>query len=108
MAFTLKINGTPHVVDVDGDTSLLWVLRDVLGMTGTKFDCGQALCGACTVHFDGQPSAPAKVRSTTSAIVQSPHPIRSKHRFRVELTVWMGKAPRVPDRHPVRAVTRTG
>jgi aerobic-type carbon monoxide dehydrogenase small subunit (CoxS/CutS family) len=45
-AFTLKINGTPHEVDVDGDTPLLWVLRDVLGMTGTKFGCGQALCGA--------------------------------------------------------------
>jgi isoquinoline 1-oxidoreductase alpha subunit len=55
MAFTLKINGTPHKVDVDGDTPLLWVLRDVLGMTGTKFGCGQSLCGACTVHLDGQP-----------------------------------------------------
>ena len=53
MAFTLKINGTPHEVDVDGDTPLLWVLRDVLGMTATKFGCGQALCGACTVHVDG-------------------------------------------------------
>jgi aerobic-type carbon monoxide dehydrogenase small subunit (CoxS/CutS family) len=50
MAFTLKINGTLHEVDVDGDTPLLWVLRDVLGMTGTKFGCGQALCGACTVQ----------------------------------------------------------
>jgi isoquinoline 1-oxidoreductase alpha subunit len=54
MAFTLKINGTPHEVDVDGDAPLLWVLRDVFGMTGTKFGCGQALCGACTVHLDGQ------------------------------------------------------
>src|SRR6201985_62317 len=56
MAFTLKINGTPHEVDVDGDAPLLWVLRDVLGMTGTKFGCGQALCGACTVHIDGAPT----------------------------------------------------
>ncbi|HUL08458.1 MAG TPA: (2Fe-2S)-binding protein [Candidatus Acidoferrum sp.] len=55
MAFTLKINGTDHTVDVDGDTPLLWVLRDVLGMTGTKFGCGMALCGACTVHIDGKP-----------------------------------------------------
>jgi isoquinoline 1-oxidoreductase alpha subunit len=53
MAFTLKINGTNRSVDVDGDTPLLWVLRDVLGMTGTKFGCGMALCGACTVHIDG-------------------------------------------------------
>lgn len=53
MAFTLHINGQPHSVDVDGDTPLLWVVRDVLGMTGTKFGCGQALCGACTVHIDG-------------------------------------------------------
>ena len=53
MAFTIKVNGTAHSVDVDDDTPLLWVLRDVLGMTGTKFGCGQALCGACTVHIDG-------------------------------------------------------
>ena len=53
MAFTIKVNGTQHSVDVDGDTPLLWVLRDVLGMTGTKFGCGMALCGACTVHIDG-------------------------------------------------------
>ena len=53
MGFTVNINGTPRSVDVDGDTPLLWVLRDVLGMTGTKFGCGMALCGACTVHLDG-------------------------------------------------------
>jgi isoquinoline 1-oxidoreductase subunit alpha len=53
MAFTIKVNGSPHSVDVDGDTPLLWVLRDVLGMTGTKFGCGMALCGACTVQIDG-------------------------------------------------------
>ena len=53
MAFTIKINGLDHTVDVDGDTPLLWVLRGVLGMTGTKFGCGMALCGACTVHLDG-------------------------------------------------------
>ena len=53
MAFTIKINRKAHTVDVDGDTPLLWVLRDVLGMTGTKFGCGKALCGACTVHVNG-------------------------------------------------------
>jgi len=53
MAITIKINGTSHDLDIDGDTPLLWALRDVLGMTGTKFGCGQALCGACTVHIDG-------------------------------------------------------
>jgi len=56
MAFTLKINGASRSVDVDSDTPLLWVLRDVLGMTGTKFGCGMALCGACTVHIDDAPT----------------------------------------------------
>ena len=53
MAATISVNGHTYSVDVDGDTPLLWVLRDVLGMTGTKFGCGMALCGACTVHIDG-------------------------------------------------------
>ena len=55
MAYAIKVNGSEHSIDVDGDTPLLWVIRDVLGMTGTKFGCGMALCGACTIHLDGQP-----------------------------------------------------
>jgi isoquinoline 1-oxidoreductase alpha subunit len=51
----LSINGVTHTVDVDDDTPLLWVLRDILGLTGTKFGCGVALCGACTVNIDGVP-----------------------------------------------------
>ena len=51
----LNINGKPHAVNVPADMPLLWVLRDVVGLTGTKFGCGIAQCGACTVHLDGQP-----------------------------------------------------
>jgi isoquinoline 1-oxidoreductase alpha subunit len=53
---TLQVNGKAQQVDVAADTPLLWALRDVLGLTGTKFGCGMALCGACTVHLDGQPT----------------------------------------------------
>ena len=52
---TLNVNGKQLQADVDADTPILWVLRDALGMTGTKFGCGMALCGACTVHLDGAP-----------------------------------------------------
>ena len=53
---TLTVNGKSHVVDVAPETPLLWVLRDTLGLTGTKFGCGIAQCGACTVHLDGEPA----------------------------------------------------
>lgn len=54
-AYTLKINGGEHHVDVDPQTPLLWAIRDSAGLTGTKYGCGVAQCGACTVHVDGQP-----------------------------------------------------
>jgi isoquinoline 1-oxidoreductase alpha subunit len=54
MATALKINGTQHQVDLPDDVPLLWVLRDDVGLTGTKFGCGVAACGACTVHIDGE------------------------------------------------------
>ncbi|GAB3383228.1 (2Fe-2S)-binding protein [Spongiibacter taiwanensis] len=54
--FTIDVNGVDHTVNVAEDKPLLWVLREDLKLTGTKFGCGQALCGACTVHLDGQPT----------------------------------------------------
>jgi isoquinoline 1-oxidoreductase subunit alpha len=52
--YTIRVNGEGHQVDVDPEMPLLWVLRDVLGLTGTKYGCGEALCGVCTVHLNGQ------------------------------------------------------
>jgi isoquinoline 1-oxidoreductase subunit alpha len=79
--FTLDVNGRKLETDAEPDTPLLWVLRDHLGMTGTKYGCGKALCGACTVHVDGAPtrscmlpvSAAASMKITTiEGIGQSP------------------------------------
>jgi len=63
MAYTLAINGRTVAVDMPGDTPLLWAVRENVGLTGTKFGCGKGLCGACTVHVDGQP-----VRSCSIAL----------------------------------------
>ena len=54
MSVRIRVNGVEKTLDVDPDMPLLWALRDVLGLTGTKYGCGQALCGSCTVHLDGQ------------------------------------------------------
>jgi isoquinoline 1-oxidoreductase alpha subunit len=63
VVFNIRINGADHSVDTEEDTPLLWVLRDILAMTGTKFGCGIAMCGACTVHANGSP-----IRSCVLAI----------------------------------------
>src|SRR4029079_15926946 len=55
MAYTIEVNGEKRTVEVEGDTPLLWVLRDELDLKGTKFGCGMGLCGACTVHLNGKP-----------------------------------------------------
>ena len=55
MAISFTLNGKPTTIDADPDMPLLWAIRDLLGLKGTKFGCGKALCGACTVHLDGQP-----------------------------------------------------
>ncbi|MGD8331891.1 MAG: (2Fe-2S)-binding protein [Acidobacteriota bacterium] len=66
--FTINVNGRDHTIDVPPDMPLLWALRDTLGMTGTKYGCGMELCGACTVHIDGEPvRACRKAVSTVGA-----------------------------------------
>src|SRR6478736_6200182 len=84
MAFDLTINGSVHSVDADPQTPLLWVIRDHLGLTGTKFGCGIGQCGACTVHVDGQAvrscltpaSAVAGTKVTTIEGLGGAHPLQ--------------------------------
>ena len=66
-AIKFTLNGKPQTVDVEPAMPLLWVLRDTLGLTGTKFGCGMALCGACTVHINGQPIRSCTTRISTVA-----------------------------------------
>jgi isoquinoline 1-oxidoreductase alpha subunit len=86
--FKLLINGKPHVLDVPAEMPLLWAIRDEVGLTGTKFGCGVAACGACTVHLDGAPvrscslpvSEAAGRKITTIeglAPVEKPHPVQA-------------------------------
>ena len=67
MAFDLNVNGIRHTIDVDPLTPLLWVIREHVGLTGTKFSCGIGQCGACTVHVDGQPVRSCSVAANTAA-----------------------------------------
>ena len=66
MSVNLSVNGKQHTVDVEPDTPLLWVLRDTLGLTGTKYSCGIGICGACTVHLNGMP-----VRSCDTTLAEA-------------------------------------
>jgi isoquinoline 1-oxidoreductase subunit alpha len=91
MAYTVKVNGMDHVVDVDGDAPLLWVLRDILGLTGTKFGCGMALCGACTVHLDGQPvrSCITPIESVGTAAITTIEAIRDTPTGKTIQDAWL-------------------
>jgi isoquinoline 1-oxidoreductase subunit alpha len=81
---SLFVNGKKHAIDASPDTPLLWVLRDKLGLMGTKFGCGIAMCGACTVHIDGQPQLSCQVsvkdaqgkKITTIEGIPDSHPVK--------------------------------
>ena len=83
-SLTLKINGQSHTVLADGDVPLLWVIREYLQMSGTKFGCGIAQCGACTVHVDGQPMRSCQLQVsravgreiTTIEGIRADHPVK--------------------------------
>jgi isoquinoline 1-oxidoreductase alpha subunit len=66
-AYVIKLNGKDYPVDVDADMPLLWVIRDVVGLKGTKFGCGMAQCGACTVHIDGTPTRSCSIPASSAA-----------------------------------------
>ena len=90
---SLRINGQSHRADVADDMPLLWVLRDVLGMTGTKFGCGIAQCGACTVHLDGEPvrSCLLPVGSVGSRAVTTIEAIHETPNGRKVQQAWLDK-----------------
>ncbi len=83
-SFTLRINGKAHTVRADGDVPLLWVIREYLQLTGTKFGCGIAQCGACTVHVDGEPMRSCQLQVsravgreiTTIEGIREDHPVK--------------------------------
>ena len=102
---TLKINGEDKVFDAADDMPLLWVLRDVLGMTGTKFGCGIAQCGACTVHLDRRPVRSCVLavgsignRAITTIEVSAPHPPARTYKKPGSIWRWCNAAIASPAR----------
>ena len=91
MSSSITVNGKVHSVDVDDDTPLLWVLRDTLGLTGTKFGCGMAMCGACTVHLEGQPVRSCSIPvSAVAGQVTTIEGITGREARAVQ-TAWVGR-----------------
>ena len=96
MAIDLTVNGVRYSVDVAPETPLLWVIRDQLGLTGTKFSCGIAQCGACTLHIDGRPVRSCSVPvSAASATVRGPN----SRRFAASSALLAHQPPVIPQ-HP--------
>jgi len=91
VAYSLNVNGRIHSVDVDADTPLLWVLRDVIGLTGTKFGCGVAQCGACTIHLDGHAvrSCVTTIESAGSSAIMTIEAIGSTPKGSVVQRAWL-------------------
>ena len=93
MPLSFTVNGRRRTVDVEPDTPLLWVLRDTLGLTGTKFGCGVSQCGACTVHVDGQPmrSCTAPVASVAGRKVTTIEALSDTTRGRALQAAWIAE-----------------
>jgi isoquinoline 1-oxidoreductase subunit alpha len=91
MAFTLTVNGAVRQVDLPGETPLLWVLRDGLGLTGTKYGCGVASCGACTVHVDGvaMRSCQLRLEDVTGAAITTIEGIGGSDRLAAIQQAWI-------------------
>jgi len=91
MRYTITVNGQTRTVDVDSDTPLLWVLRDSLDLKGTKFGCGMALCGACTVHVDGVPtrSCVTPISSVGTAAVTTIESVGESEIGKKVQTAWL-------------------
>lgn len=93
MTLSLTVNGEQRSLDIEGDTPLLWVLRDELGLKGTKFGCGVGLCGACTVHLDGQPvrSCSTPVESAAGGKVTTIEGLAGNGRLHALQEAWIAQ-----------------